>query len=128
MFASICGWGRDVSMRRAFPGVVGLSGRVYSEDGLVGLGEMGGGGEGAEAGLVAMKSYLLGHDPCQLEAMRWKTMNPTASLSNKRIQIHAALEFACLDIMGKATGKRVCDLLGGALREEVPFPSYLFFR
>jgi glucarate dehydratase len=89
---------------------------------------MGGGGESAEAAILAMKSYLLGHDPFQLEAMRWKIMNPTASLYNNRMQIHAALEFACLDIMGKATGKRVCDLLGGALREEVPFASYLFFR
>ena len=102
--------------------------QVYTDEGLVGLGEMGGGGESAEAAILAMKSYLLGHDPFQLEAMRWKIMNPTASLYNNRIQIHAALEFACLDIMGKATGKRVCDLLGGALREEVPFASYLFFR
>jgi glucarate dehydratase len=30
--------------------------------------------------------------------------------------------------MGRATGKRVCDLLGGALREAVPFASYLFYR
>lgn len=102
--------------------------QVYTDDGLVGVGEMGGGGESAEAAILAMKSYLLGHDPFQLEAMRWKIMNPTASLYNNRTQIHAALEFACLDIMGKATGKRVCDLLGGALREEVPFASYLFFR
>jgi glucarate dehydratase len=102
--------------------------QVFTDDGLVGLGEMGGGGESAEAAILGMKPYLLGHDPFQLEALRWKIMNPTASLYNNRTQIHAAIEFACLDIMGKATGKRVCDLLGGALREEVPFASYLFFR
>ncbi len=33
-----------------------------------------------------------------------------------------------MDIMGKKLGIRACDLLGGALREEVPFASYLFFR
>jgi glucarate dehydratase len=102
--------------------------QVFTDDGLVGLGEMGGGGESAERAIEAMKAYLLGHDPFQLEAMRWKIMNPTASLYNNRMQIHAALEFACLDIMGKATGRRACDFLGGALREEVPFASYLFFR
>ena len=102
--------------------------QVFTDEGLVGLGEMGGGGESAERAIEAMKAYLLGHDPFQLEAMRWKIMNPTASLYNNRMQIHAALEFACLDIMGKATGRRACDFLGGALREEVPFASYLFFR
>src|SRR5581483_11565879 len=102
--------------------------QVYTDEGLVGLGEMGGGGESAEAAITGMKQYLLGHDPFQLEAMRWKIMNPTASLYNNRMQIHAALEFTCLDIMGKATGHRVCDLLGGPLREEIPFASYLFYR
>ena len=101
--------------------------QVYTDEGLVGLGELGG-GESAEQAVEGMKSYLIGHDPFQLEAMRWKIMNPTASLYNNRMQIHAALEFACLDIMGKATGKRVCDLMGGSLREQIPFASYLFFR
>lgn len=101
---------------------------VETDQGLIGLGEMGGGGESAEASIVALKSYLLGHDPFDLEAMRWKIMNPSAALYNSRIQMHAALEFACLDLMGKSLNMRVCDLLGGALREEVPFASYLFYR
>src|SRR5439155_17344302 len=42
--------------------------------------------------------------------------------------LHAALEFACIDIIGKKSGIRACDLLGGALREYIPFASYLFFR
>jgi glucarate dehydratase len=89
---------------------------------------MGGGGESAENAFKGLKSYLLGHDPFQLESMYWKICNPTASLYNNRTQLHAALEFACMDIMGKKLGIRACDLLGGALREEVPFASYLFFR
>lgn len=101
---------------------------VDTSAGLTGLGELGGGGESAEAGLRAMQSYLLGHDPFDLEALRFKIMNPTASLYNNRTQIHAALEFACLDLMGQALDLRVCDLLGGALRGRVSFASYLFFR
>ena len=101
---------------------------VETDEGLVGLGEMGGGGESAEAAVAAMKSYLLGHDPANLEAMRWKIANPTAGLYNTRTQVHAAIEFACLDILGVATGMRVCDLLGGSLRKSVPFASYLFYR
>ena len=38
------------------------------------------------------------------------------------------MEFACLDIMGKYLGLPVYDLLGGKLRDEVGFASYLFFR
>ena len=32
------------------------------------------------------------------------------------------------DAQGKATDLRVCDLLGGAVRESVPFSAYLFYR
>ncbi len=101
---------------------------VETDAGLVGLGEMGGGGESAELAFRALESLLLGHDPFDLEALRFKLMNPTASLYNNRNQLHAAIEFACLDLMGQALDVRVCELLGGALRERVPFASYLFFR
>ena len=101
---------------------------VETDEGITGLGEMGGGGESAESAFKGLKSYLVGHDPFQLESMYWKICNPTASLYNNRTQLHAALEFACMDIMGKKLGIRACDLLGGSLREEVPFASYLFFR
>ena len=101
---------------------------VETDEGLTGVGEMGGGGESAEAAIKGLKPYLIGHDPMQLEQMRWKLMNPVASLYNNRLQMHAALEFACIDVVGKYLNVRACDLLGGALREEIPFASYLFFR
>ena len=101
---------------------------VETDEGIVGLGEMGGGGESAEAGITGLKRYLIGHDPMNLEQLFWKICNPTASLYNNRLQLHAAIEFACIDIVGKKLGLRACDLLGGALREHVPFAAYLFFR
>jgi glucarate dehydratase len=101
---------------------------LETDDGLIGLGEMGGGGESAQAAIVGLKPYLLGHDPLQLEQLRWKLMNPVGSLYNNRLQLHAAIEFACIDLAGQRLGIRACDLLGGALREEIPFASYLFYR
>lgn len=101
---------------------------VETSDGLIGLGEMGGGGESAEAAVAALKPYLLGHDPARTEALRFMVANPTASLYNNRTQLLAAIEFACLDLLGKHTGLPVHALLGGAVREEVEFASYLFFR
>jgi glucarate dehydratase len=116
--ANGCHWGRFVRT------IV----EVETDEGLCGLGEMGGGGESAEAVFRALKSYLVGHDPARLEEMRFLIANPTASLYNNRTQVLAALEFACLDILGQKWGVPVCDLLGGRLNDRVPFASYLFFR
>jgi glucarate dehydratase len=101
---------------------------VETDTGLIGLGEMGGGGESAEAVFRAMKSYLVGRDPAKLEEMRFVIANPTASLYNNRTQVLAALEFACLDILGQAWGVPVSEILGGRLRDRVKFASYCFFR
>jgi glucarate dehydratase len=101
---------------------------VETEDGLVGLGEMGGGGQSAEQAFRALRPYLAGHDPFQLEALRFKIANPTAALYGDRTQLHAAIEFACLDLIGQHLGVPVHDLLGGKLRDSVPFAAYLFFR
>src|SRR5882672_3011921 len=116
--ANGCHWGRFVRT------IV----EVETDTGLIGLGEMGGGGESAEATFRAMKGYLVGHDPARLEEMRFKIANPTASVYNNRTQILAALEFACLDLLGQAWGVPVSELLGGRLRDRVRFASYCFFR
>jgi glucarate dehydratase len=42
--------------------------------------------------------------------------------------LYAAIELACLDACGKATKRRLCELLGGPVREEVEFGAYLFYR
>jgi glucarate dehydratase len=112
-----CHWGRFVRT------VI----EVETDQGLIGLGEMGGGGESAEAMFRGLLPYLKGHDPFEIESLRWKIANPTASLYNNRTQLLAAIEFACLDICGKALGVPVHDLLGGKLRDRVEFASYLFF-
>lgn len=116
--ANGCHWGRFVRTIL----------EVETDNGLVGLGEMGGGGESTEVAFRGLRSYLLGHDPARLEEMRFKIANPTASLYNNRTQMLAALEFACLDILGQAWDIPVYDILGGKLQDAVPFASYLFFR
>ena len=116
--ANGCHWGRFVRS------IV----EVETDEGLIGLGEMGGGGESAEAAFQALKSYLIGHDPARLEELRFLIANPTASLYNNRTQMLAAIEFACLDILGQKWGVPVSEILGGRLRDRVPFASYLFFR
>jgi glucarate dehydratase len=115
--ANGCHWGRFVRT------IV----EVETDEGLIGLGEMGGGGESAEAAFQALKSYVVGYDPARLEELHFLICNPTASLYNNRTQMFAAIEFACLDILGQKWGVPVSEILGGRLRERVPFASYLFF-
>jgi glucarate dehydratase len=116
--ANGCHWGRFVRT------II----EVETDEGLVGLGEMGGGGESATAAFEGVKPSLLGRDPARLEELRFALANPTASLYNNRTQVVAALEFACLDLLGQRWGVPVSEILGGRLRDRVPFASYLFFR
>lgn len=113
-----CHWGRFVRT------IV----EVEADNGLVGLGEMGGGGESAQAAFQAVKPAVIGHDPARLEELRFRIANPTASLYNNRTQVLAALEFACLDLLGQAWNVPLHAMLGGKLRSSVPFASYCFFR
>jgi glucarate dehydratase len=116
--ANGCHWGRFVRT------IV----EVETDDGRVGLGELGGGGDSATAAVLALKPRLVGRDPSGLEELRFQIANPTASLYNNRTQLMAAIEFACLDLLGQKWGAPVCDILGGRVRDEVRFASYLFFR
>lgn len=43
-------------------------------------------------------------------------------------QVFSPFEVACLDVQGHATGRPVSDLLGGAVRDAVPFSAYLFYK
>jgi glucarate dehydratase len=101
---------------------------VITDEGISGWGELGGGGESSVREIEGLLPYLKGHDPLQLEQLRWKIMNPVACLYNNRMQLHAAIEMACMDVAGKKLGIRACDFLGGSLRESVPFAAYLFYR
>jgi glucarate dehydratase len=116
--ANGCHWGRFVRT------II----EVETDEGITGLGEMGGGGEAAHALFHSLKSYLVGHDPARIEEMRFRVANPTASLYNNRTQLLAALEFACLDILGQKWNVPVSEILGGRLTDRVPFASYLFFQ
>ena len=116
--ANGCHWGRFVRT------IV----EVDTDAGITGLGEMGGGGESAESAIKALGRYLIGTSPFDLERQRFLIANPTASLYNNRTQLLAAIEFACIDIIGKALDVPAYQLFGGKLRDEVRFASYLFFR
>ena len=43
-------------------------------------------------------------------------------------RVFSPFEVACLDVQGHALGRPVSDLLGGKVRDAVPFSAYLFYK
>jgi glucarate dehydratase len=97
---------------------------IITDEGIVGLGEVGGGDQ--RAALLKLKPRIVGLDPFRLEVIKLKVLRSIYYLSNARL--YAAIEMACLDIQGKVLGRPMSDLLGGRLRDQVPFIAYLFWR
>ena len=111
---------------------------LVSDDNIVGIGEVPGSAATTEA-LEAARDVVIGRDPFHLNAMesalreRFGDEGAQArgeSPWDKRRHVHvfSGIEVACLDILGKATGRPVCDLLGGAVRDRVDFSAYLFYK
>ena len=97
---------------------------LVTDEGIVGLGEVGGGDQ--RGALLKLKPRILGLDPFHLEVIKLKVLRSIYYLSNARL--YAAIEMACLDIQGKVLGRPMSDLLGGRVRDAVPFIAYLFWR
>jgi glucarate dehydratase len=93
--------------------------RLRTADGLEGLGEGPGGGLFVQE-LRAAAKHVVGADPYQIERLR--------VLAGDNPRVFAAIESACLDLIGKATGRPVYEVLGGPVRRRVPFAAYLFFK
>jgi glucarate dehydratase len=93
--------------------------RLRTADGLEGLGEGPGGGIFVQQ-LRAAAKHVVGADPYQSERLR--------VLIGGNPQVFSAIESACLDLVGKATGRPVYELLGGPVRRRIPFAAYLFYK
>ena len=131
---------RDPPLRSAFglhaPFALRTIVEIETSEGLVGVSETYGGKAPLDA-FAAIRSIVVGREVRALTPLRaaiesrgadrpegwaWEArkFGPAALFS--------AIEVACLDAIGKHEGTRVCDLLGGAVRERVDFAAYLFFK
>lgn len=97
---------------------------IVTNTGLVGFGETCPLGpayqpqhaRGARAAITEMAPHLLGQNPLHIRALNLIMDEVLAGHNYAK----AAIDIALWDLAGKAYGARVCDLLGGALRERVP--------
>lgn len=108
---------------------------IETDQGLTGISETYG-GEAPLRALEAARAQVVGADPWRLAGLR-QALDRTDDGPGKFAwegrglaprPLFSAIEVACLDAVGKATGRPVSDLLGGRLRESVPFAAYLFFK
>ena len=111
---------------------------LTTDNGLTGLAEVPG-SVAVDAALAAVRDVVIGADPRNWHGLRARLAercSPETSVSRgdkpwdgrTRVQVYSALDVACLDIQGKAFGVPVAALLGGVVRERVPYSAYLFYK
>ncbi|OAE02791.1 glucarate dehydratase family protein [Arthrobacter sp. OY3WO11] len=102
---------------------------VQTANGLLGLGECAGGQsrlDNLAVGANAIKGLGV-FDTSLMEQLINEALDPALSAFEKAA-VFSAFEVAALDIQGHATGRTVSELLGGTVRDEVPFSAYLFYK
>jgi len=114
---------------------------LVSDDGVVGITETYG-GEAQMSQLEMLRRQIIGAEPYRLTgflspmvegqgggAARSQTyLVPGENPLDATTRTYAAIEVACLDLIGKTVGRPVCDLIGGRVRDEVPFSAYPFYK
>jgi galactonate dehydratase len=106
--------------------------KVVTDDGIVGYGEAYGATVRPHVVAAAIEDladqFLVGEDPHHVERF-WRrsysrgfTQRPDVTLQGAM----SALEMACWDIVGKAAGKPVYELLGGRVHEALRTYTYLY--
>ena len=101
---------------------------LITDEGIVGLGETYGGVRTVEA-LEIAKPFLVGLDPLETGLLQHRlgVFCIGYEMSVPPL-VRGGIEMACLDAAGKALGRSVASLLGGAVRDGVDVASYLFYR
>ena len=98
--------------------------KLHTTDGIVGIAETH--GSVTPQRLEALGKAIAGLTPWEVGRIRQRLNN--LNYYSKDEQAVAGIEIACLDAVGRATGRPVYDLLGGKLRDEVEAAAYVFFR
>lgn len=110
---------------------------IKSDANITGISELGGGSAILEA-LNRVKGLLIGANPFERtrikqiieEAYATTTEIPYVRYSARSVatRLYSAVNVALLDLIGKAVGRPVYDLLGGKVREQAEFSAYLFYK
>jgi len=96
--------------------------RVKTDEGVEGIGSVGV-GNGAAVYILEhhLKAIVTGQNPFDVESLWEKMFRSTLNYGRKGVALEAisAIDIALWDIMGKATGQPVYNLLGGKTRDRI---------
>jgi L-alanine-DL-glutamate epimerase-like enolase superfamily enzyme len=95
---------------------------VFTDEGLTGVGTAGGFTSAPKEVIETyLKPVVLGESPFNTELMQDKMFRSTVRFGRRGVVMAAisAVDLACWDIMGKALGQPVYNLLGGKTKERV---------
>lgn len=93
---------------------------IETDGGFTGVGEI----PGSDRNVAELERSL--PSLIKKNAFAYRSFKPL--IASKNPAIYSAIETACLDACGKAKGLRVCELLGGPVRDEIELAAYLFYR
>jgi glucarate dehydratase len=93
---------------------------LRTDAGIVGIGETHG-GESVTTALERAEKVVIGQNA-------FASRKFARELQSLGMSCYAGIELACLDACGRATGRRLCELVGGPVRDPVEFAAYLFYR
>lgn len=95
--------------------------QVYTDEGIVGLGEAGNWAqlEATRTVLEQYGAYLIGRDPFQIEDINQNFMRAQYFRGSVIMAAISAIDIALWDIKGKKLGVPVYQLLGGKVRDKV---------
>ena len=95
--------------------------QVYTDAGIVGLGEAGNWGylQATADAILKFKDYLIGKDPFNIEDFNQNFLRSVYFRGSVIMSAISAIDIALWDIKGKALGVPVYELLGGKTRDKV---------
>lgn len=113
-----------------YPGTSKTIVEVETDEGIVGLGEAP--STDAVASIAAMGERLRGCDPIDIAGCESRCVPPWQIVQNTDdssvVKAFGAIEIALWDIRGKLWNQPLYQLLGGAVRKDIPFTEYFGFR
>jgi len=94
--------------------------KIISDAGLYGIGEAyGSPGVGVKEQVHALKSFLIGKDPLEIDVIYTTVPTRTDGSAHNLMRAVCGIEMALWDLAGKTLGAPVTSLLGGKFREKV---------
>jgi glucarate dehydratase len=113
-----------------YPGTSKVIVEVETDEGLAGLGEAP--SDELLPTLRGLADRIVGRDPLDIADLEARCVPPWQIVQNTDgnavVRAFGAIEIALWDLRGKAWGQPLYQLLGGAVRRDIPFTEYFSFR